>query len=64
MHSTGMFAKLVFYMDACYSGSMFQGLPSNINVYATTAASPIEPSFGAYCPPADTVAGRELISVI
>ena len=38
-------------MEACNSGSMFEGLlPEDINVYATTAANPTEPSWGAFPP--------------
>lgn len=35
-----MYKQLVFYMEACESGSMFEGLlPSNINIFATTAST-------------------------
>ncbi len=34
-----MYKQLVFYMEACESGSMFVDLPANIGIYATTAAS-------------------------
>ncbi|CAG2108119.1 unnamed protein product, partial [Medioppia subpectinata] len=45
MHKNNRFAKLVFYMEACYSGSMFDKLlPININVYVTTASLPSEES--------------------
>jgi len=41
----------VIYMEACESGSMFEGiLPNNIDVYATTAANTDEDSYGFYCP--------------
>jgi len=44
------FSQLVFYLEACESGSIFDGLlPSNINVYATTASNPTESSWGWYC---------------
>jgi legumain len=49
MNSKKMYKKMVFYVEACESGSMFQGqLPSNINVYATTAADPHESSYACY----------------
>jgi hypothetical protein len=35
-----MYKKLVYYMTACYSGSMFEGLPTDINAYAVTAVGP------------------------
>jgi legumain len=45
------FNKLVFYLEACESGSIFEGtLPDNIEVYATTAANAQESSWGTYCP--------------
>ena len=46
------FSQLVFYLEACESGSIFDGLlPSNINVYATTASNPTESSWGWYVHP-------------
>jgi len=49
MYAKKRFAKLVFYIEACESGSMFDKLlPSNINVFATTAANPRESSYACY----------------
>lgn len=46
MRVDGKFAHLTAYIDSCYSGSMFYGiLPTNIDVFATTAASINEKSF-------------------
>ena len=43
--------KKVIYLEACESGSIFEGLlPSNINIYATTASNASEDSFAEYCP--------------
>jgi len=52
MHSNNMYNKLTFYVEACESGSIFASgaLPSDINVYAVTAANPDESSWGCYCP--------------
>jgi legumain len=36
-------------MEACESGSMFKKLPSNINVYVTTAANGKESSWAVFC---------------
>lgn len=45
------FKQLTFYLEACESGSIFDGLlPDDINVYVTTAANPSESSWGTYCP--------------
>lgn len=41
----------VIYLEACESGSIFEGiLPEDINVYATTASGAEENSYGTYCP--------------
>jgi legumain len=41
----------VFYLEACESGSIFEGLlPEGLNIYATTAANAEESSWGTYCP--------------
>lgn len=49
MHSKKKFAQMVFYIEACESGSMFQNLlPSNISVWATTAANARESSYACY----------------
>ncbi|KAK4340744.1 hypothetical protein RND71_039245 [Anisodus tanguticus] len=40
----------VFYMEACDSGSMFDGLlPKGLNIYVTTASKPNENSWATYC---------------
>ena len=49
MHEHGMYSQLVFYLEACESGSMFDGILSNTtNVFATTAATPDQPSYAYY----------------
>jgi len=65
MHTKKMYSKLVFYLEACESGSMFQGvLDPTLGIYATTAANAIESSWGTYCPPDDKVDGKELNSCL
>nr|CAH8823204.1 unnamed protein product [Trichobilharzia regenti] len=50
MHKHKRYSKLVFYIEACESGSMFSKiLPSNMNIYATTAANPRESSWATFC---------------
>ncbi|KAG6764954.1 hypothetical protein POTOM_028968 [Populus tomentosa] len=45
------YKSMVFYLEACESGSMFEGLlPSNWSIYAITAANGEESSYGIYCP--------------
>jgi len=65
MSDNKMFKKLVFYLEACESGSMFDKLlPTNNSIYATTAANPSESSWGTYCPPDDKINGKELNSCL
>jgi legumain len=56
MHAKNSYKKLVFYLEACESGSMFEKiLPANINVYATSAANSNESSYAIYCSPDDVI---------
>lgn len=50
MHENKQYKKMVFYVEACESGSMFNRhkLPSNVNVFATTAANGEESSYACY----------------
>ncbi|PRQ36537.1 putative legumain protein [Rosa chinensis] len=42
--------KKVFYLEACESGSMFEGLlPKNTNIYVTTTANSEESSYATHC---------------
>ncbi|GMN35952.1 hypothetical protein TIFTF001_005649 [Ficus carica] len=50
-HAAGTYKSLVFYLEACESGSIFEGLLSEgLNIYATTASNAEESSWGTYCP--------------
>lgn len=45
------FKEMVLYVEACESGSIFEGLlPDDLNIFATTAATGQESSWGCYCP--------------
>jgi len=49
MHEQNKYQKMVFYIEACESGSMFNKLlPDNIEVYATTASDPKHSSYAIY----------------
>uniref|UniRef100_A0ACD5ZAB0 Uncharacterized protein n=1 Tax=Avena sativa TaxID=4498 RepID=A0ACD5ZAB0_AVESA len=49
-HAAGTYKSLVFYLEACESGSIFEGLlPANISIYATTASNANESSWATYC---------------
>lgn len=61
MHQKKMYKNLVFYMEACESGSMFEDLSDSMNIFAMTASNAKESSWGTYCPPTgDFVHGRKL----
>jgi len=63
MHSKGMYKKLTFYMEACESGSMFQGM--NIpGIYAVSAANAEESSWGCYCGSQAIVDGKPINSCL
>jgi legumain len=65
MYASKMYSHLVFYMEACESGSMFEGLLStNLGVYVTTASNAVESSWGTYCPPDDMVNGKAINSCL
>jgi len=65
MYASKMYSHLVFYMEACESGSMFEGLiRPNIGVYVTTASNAVESSWGTYCPPDDMVDGKSMNSCL
>ncbi|KAH7830550.1 putative Vacuolar-processing enzyme [Monocercomonoides exilis] len=50
MSKLNKFKKMLIYIEACYSGSMFEDLlPSNIGVFAMTAANGEENSWATYC---------------
>lgn len=49
MHSKKMYNELVFYIEACESGSMFDGLlPPNMHIYGATASTPDQSSYACY----------------
>jgi len=49
MKQRGKFKNLVFYLESCQAGSMFENLLNHqMDVYAMTAASPDEPSYAYY----------------
>ncbi len=65
MHDKKMYKKLTFYLEACESGSMFEGvLPENMNIYATTAANPSESSWAEYCGSEAVVHGVDIGSCL
>lgn len=64
MWTKKQYQEAVFYLEACESGSMFDGYPTNQKFYALTAANPTESSWGNYCPPQDVVNGVHIGSCL
>ncbi|XP_076013538.1 legumain [Genypterus blacodes] len=48
MRKNNKYKKMVFYIEACESGSMMTKLPADIDVYATTASNSHESSYACY----------------
>ncbi|KAG9395150.1 Peptidase C13 legumain [Carpediemonas membranifera] len=48
MHEHRMYKQLVFYMEACESGSMFEGKTLPPNMFTSTAANPSQSSYACY----------------
>jgi hypothetical protein len=49
MHESNRYGKMVIYIEACNSGSMLEGLPSNMSICGVTAVPADYPSLGTYC---------------
>ncbi|EER00676.1 legumain, putative, partial [Perkinsus marinus ATCC 50983] len=60
MEKKKMYKQLVFYVETCESGSLFEGNPPIPGQYYVTASNPHESSFATYCPPHDKVANVSL----
>jgi legumain len=58
MYNHHMYKKMVIYLEACESGSMFEGLLNPVwNILAVTASNSHQSSYATYCPPDDVVDG-------
>lgn len=64
MKAANQYDELVFYLEACESGSMFNTFPTDKNLYALTAANPDESSWADYCPPEDVIQGKHIGSCL
>ena len=49
MKEKKMYKKAVYYMEACYSGSMFANLEKDGLIYGLTAANATESSYAIFC---------------
>jgi len=50
LQKKGGYKEFLFYLEACYSGSIFANLLKAPNAKAVTAANPHQSSYGWYCP--------------
>jgi len=68
LQSKGGYKELLFYLEACESGSIFNNLLKAPYAKAVTAANPKESSWGWYCPGSssggDKVDGKEVGSCL
>lgn len=64
-HAAGGYKEMVIYVEACESGSVFEGImPKDLNVYVTTASNAQESSWGTYCPGMDPPPPPEYITCL
>ena len=49
MQENKMYKDMVFYLEACEAGSMFQHLEAHQNILAVTATDATHPSYATYC---------------
>lgn len=49
MHDQRRYNRMVFYIEACQSGSMLDGLRFDLDIYGVTAVGSENPSLGTYC---------------
>lgn len=65
MNENKMYKEMTVYIEACESGSMFEGiLEDDLNIYAVSAANASESSWGTYCSPDDMVDGKHVGSCL
>jgi len=64
MQSQKMFKQLVFYMEACESGSMFPDVTTDGKILAVTASNAKESSWGTYCGDEAMVKGKNIGSCL
>ncbi|KAE8708308.1 Vacuolar-processing enzyme [Hibiscus syriacus] len=64
-HAAGSYREMVIYVEACESGSIFEGImPNDLNIYVTTASNAQESSWGTYCPDMDPPPPPEFITCL
>ena len=58
LYDNKRYDKLAFFLETCQSGSMFETLPTDMNIYAFTSANTTSVAWCDYCPPNDGVNGK------
>ena len=60
MKKNGMFKELVFYVEACDSGSMFPKIKEKDNIFVMTSTSSNKDSWAVYCDEEAKVDGKKI----
>ncbi|KAK8803334.1 hypothetical protein WA158_001028 [Blastocystis sp. Blastoise] len=60
LHMKHMYKDLVFFMEACHSGSMFKSLPKGLNTYIFTSSMEGKNAAMSNCPPYDRINGIQM----
>lgn len=60
MYENKQYKQMVFYFEACHSGSMFRKLEKGKNVYAMTGSDTEHSAWMCDCPPHDKVNGKSM----
>lgn len=64
-HASNSYKEMVIYVEACESGSIFEGImPEDLNIYVTTASNAVESSWGTYCPGMNPAPPPEFITCL
>ncbi|EPS73966.1 asparaginyl endopeptidase [Genlisea aurea] len=64
-HASGTYEEMMIYVESCESGSVFEGImPTDLNVYVTTASNAEESSWGTYCPGMDPAPPPEYMTCL
>ena len=60
MFANKQYKQMIFYFEACHSGSMFRKLTADKNVYAMTGSDTEHSAWMCNCPPHDVVNGKSM----
>ena len=63
-HDRNLYGKWVWFMEACYGGSMFDRVTSGLNIYAMTSADAHHIAKMSECPPNDRVGSKHFYTCL